>query len=73
MNRWSPLLAGFFSLAVISTLIGQEAESSPRFESHILPILETNCLSCHDHNVKQAGLLLTNHDDLLKGAGSRLM
>ncbi len=33
MNRWSLLLAGFFSLAATCTLSGQDKDPNPRFES----------------------------------------
>ena len=70
MNRWSSLLAGFFSLAATCTLNGQNKEPTPRFESQVLPILEVSCLSCHDENAGQAGLVLTSRDNLLNGGDS---
>ena len=43
---------------------------SPRFESHILPIFQENCLQCHDSKTRQAGLSLETLEDVFKGGES---
>ena len=39
-------------------------ETSFRFSADILPIIETNCKSCHSGSDPDAGLLLVTHSDI---------
>jgi len=39
----------------------------PDFGRDVMPILETNCLRCHNSAKQEGGLLLESFDDLMKG------
>ncbi len=39
----------------------------PDFGRDVMPILETNCLRCHNTAKQEGGLLLESFDDLMKG------
>jgi dipeptidyl aminopeptidase/acylaminoacyl peptidase len=41
--------------------------TAPDFARDVVPILETNCLRCHNTAKQEAGLLLESYDDLMKG------
>jgi WD40 repeat protein len=43
------------------------AEDPVSFQKQIRPILVRSCVGCHQPASKQAGLMLTSHDDFLKG------
>ncbi|WP_051669964.1 PSD1 and planctomycete cytochrome C domain-containing protein [Bryobacter aggregatus] len=45
---------------------GQQ-KTVPRFETDVLPILQSKCLACHNAKMKQAELSLETRDDLLTG------
>ena len=47
-----------------------ERPQAPRFESHILPILQKNCLQCHDAKTRLAGLSLQTLNDVFQGGKS---
>ncbi len=46
---------------------GLRAESASLYRDHVRPLLEKNCLMCHNGKVKQAGLDLSTRESLLKG------
>ena len=46
---------------------GEDKIKLPRFESHILPVFEANCLVCHGESLQQNGLDLRTRDATLKG------
>ena len=56
----------------VSALPGFAADSPDpsRFASHILPILQENCLQCHSGDSPQAELSLQTVDDILRGGKS---
>ena len=43
---------------------------TPDFARDVMPILETNCLRCHNSAKMESGLLLESHEDLLRGGDS---
>jgi WD40 repeat protein len=44
-----------------------KASPAPDFGRDVMPILETNCLRCHNTAKQEAGLLLESFEDLMKG------
>lgn len=61
-------LAAFMAVAAAATTAS--AVEAPRFESHVLPVLERHCVVCHGADSPQAGLDLRSHEGLLKGGQS---
>ena len=61
----APALAVF----VPGLLTGQRI-NVPRFESHVAPIFQTHCLTCHGESLQQAELDLRTRDAVLKGGKS---
>ena len=51
----------------VSAGLGQETQKDPRFESHILPIFQSNCLLCHGEKIQQNGLDLRTRESVLRG------
>ena len=49
---------------------GAENPPVPRFEPHILPIFQKNCLQCHDAKTRLAGLSLQTLEDVFQGGKS---
>ena len=47
-----------------------KAETGDFFEAKVLPVLQKNCFECHGGQKTKAGLVLTNHDDLVAGGES---
>ncbi len=43
------------------------ADSTPNFDSQIVPILQKNCLACHSSAAKMGGFILENYAALMKG------
>ena len=43
------------------------ADSTPNFDSQIVPILQKNCLACHSSASKMGGFILENYAALMKG------
>ncbi len=62
------------SLSVSATLLAascwaQNAAPSPSlYRDRIKPLLDRNCIACHNEKVKQGGLDLSSRDALLKGS-----
>ncbi len=61
-------LAVFLSIAVPN--LAAQHPSEPRFESHIAPILEANCVVCHGEQSPQAELDVRTRKALLEGGKS---
>ena len=51
-------------------LTGAAASEAPAFESHVLPILESKCVSCHGADSPQKELDLRTRESLLRGGAS---
>ena len=49
---------------------GVRCESAPDFARDVVPILEANCLRCHNASKVEGGLLLESHEDLMRGGDS---
>ena len=47
-----------------------QGAAEPRFESHIAPILQANCVACHGEHSPQAGLDVRTREALLDGGKS---
>ena len=45
-------------------------EPPPDFARDVVPILEANCLRCHNASKVEGGLLLESHEDLMRGGDS---
>jgi len=43
------------------------ADSTPNFDSQVVPILQKNCLACHSSASKMGGFILENYAALMKG------
>ena len=54
-------------LLVVSPDLGAQQPFLPRFEPHIAPILEANCVVCHGEQFPQADLDVRSREALLKG------
>ena len=61
-------LLAFAGLPIKS--IGSEPTQTPRFESHILPIFQKNCMPCHDAKKRLSGLSLQTLSGVLQGGKS---
>ena len=46
------------------------AEPSPEFGRDVVPILENNCLRCHNTGKSEGGLLLESYEDMMRGGDS---
>ena len=76
----SKLIAGLAALICCSTAIGDElkpitaeaiALGRPvEFERDVYPILEANCIACHNVTVSEGDLILENIAAILKGGGT---
>jgi WD40 repeat protein len=59
------------AVVTITTVIGMAQAPAPGappdFGRDVMPILETNCLRCHNTAKQEGGLLLESFDDLMKG------
>ncbi|MEX2261292.1 MAG: PSD1 and planctomycete cytochrome C domain-containing protein [Bryobacteraceae bacterium] len=67
MVNYSLIFIVFYGSIATALSAAGDGSDPPRFESHILPILQARCTPCHDEKVKQAGLLVTDRDQLIKG------
>jgi len=59
-----------FVCFILCCLIGGEAfavEAPLGFETHVLPLLKSRCLACHNAKVRQGDLSLETRDDMLRG------
>ncbi|HWB98614.1 MAG TPA: c-type cytochrome domain-containing protein, partial [Bryobacteraceae bacterium] len=59
------IVAGVISAV---NLLGQAAPSPNLFRDTVQPILQKNCLACHNAKLKQGGLDLSTREALLKGS-----
>lgn len=50
--------------------VGVACDPAPDYARDVVPILETNCLRCHNAAKVEGGLLLESHDDLMRGGDS---
>ena len=76
----SGMIAGFAALVCFSTALADElkpiaveeiALGRPvEFERDVYPILEANCIACHNVTVSEGGLILESIDAILKGGGT---
>jgi hypothetical protein len=41
--------------------------ATPEFARDVMPIIETNCLRCHNTAEQKGGLLLESYEDLMRG------
>ena len=65
MNQRSVLL-----LATTFLLLNSPAFAAPDFEKDVKPILDQNCLSCHQEGgtgYEASGFSMVSYDDLMKG------
>ncbi len=65
-------IAGLVLAVVMVTTAARLAQAQapagpPDFGRDVMPILETNCLRCHNTAKQEGGLLLESFDDLMKG------
>lgn len=71
MRRLPLLLTGLALLAAaVSAEPPRPAEPTPApvdFGRDVAPIIETNCLRCHNSSKVEGGLLLESHEDLMRG------
>ena len=51
-------------------MTGAAASEAPAFQSHVLPILESKCVSCHGADSPQKELDLRTRESLLRGGAS---
>ena len=63
------LLALVLTVSIPDLLATQE-DPAPDFETHIYPLFEANCLSCHGASQPQRDLDLTTHESTLQGGKS---
>ena len=63
-------LLGFCLTVGVPDLLATQQETAPDFETHIFPLFEANCLSCHDASQPQGELDLTTHESTLQGGKS---
>ena len=67
-----PRPAGWIGLAclLMALLPGCAQEEEVRYSWHVQPILEKNCLSCHQpggQGYEASGFSMVSYDDLMKG------
>jgi WD40 repeat protein len=59
------------AVVITTTALGRAQAPAPAappdFARDVMPILETNCLRCHNTAKQEGGLLLESFDDLMKG------
>ena len=61
------------TVVVVTTALGfaqAPTPAPPDFGRDVMPILETNCLRCHNTAKQEGGLLLESFDDLMKVKGN---
>ena len=63
------LLALVLTVSIPDVLATQE-DPAPDFETHIAPLFEAHCLSCHGASTPQGDLELTTRESTLKGGKS---
>src|SRR5262245_54578311 len=64
-TRWLAAL----SLLVLSALPAL-AQRAPQFKSEVQPVLEKNCVACHNEKQKMAGLDLSSFSGMMAGGAS---
>jgi hypothetical protein len=67
-GKW--LLLAALPIALASTLTGCAREEAVSFSQDVKPIIDKNCLSCHQQGGKgfeASGFSMVTYDDLMKG------
>ncbi|MCY3756634.1 MAG: hypothetical protein OXG96_02815, partial [Acidobacteria bacterium] len=66
------ILAGLTPLQAAPAAVTEQVspDSSPRFQTDLLPILRTHCLRCHNSEARLAGLDLSTEAALFQGSAS---
>src|SRR5207248_10942028 len=68
-----PHKAGLFSgslLLLAVTTLPAIAQRAPLFKSEVQPVLEKNCVACHNEKQKMAGLDLSSFAGMMAGSSS---
>src|SRR5437867_988160 len=52
------------------TAVPATAQRAPLFKSEVQPVLEKNCVACHNENKKMAGLDLSSFAGVMAGGAS---
>lgn len=60
-------LSSFSRLVALAAITIQAALAAPDFEKDIRPILERNCLRCHDADKSKGGLRMDTHELIMEG------
>ena len=71
----SSLLATFAVAGLVIAVSAQHPEipsatpavTTPDFARDVVPVIEANCLRCHNTAKTEGGLLLESHEDILRG------
>jgi hypothetical protein len=58
------------TVAVVFIAAPSFAQRDPLFKTEILPVLEKNCVSCHDQKQKMAKLDLSSFTGIMDGSAS---
>ena len=61
------LFVSVILIGISLTSLAADEKSGSLFESKIVPILEANCLECHNSNVSKGNLSLTSLKEALQG------
>ncbi len=67
-GKW--LITSLAPIALLSALSGCAREEAVSFAQDVKPILDQNCLSCHQEGAKgfeASGFSMVSYDDLMKG------
>lgn len=71
MNLKSKLFAAFglcLCITLFVTVYSQTSQPKETLYKDIKPILDKNCISCHNANRAQDGLRLDNYESIMKGS-----
>src|SRR5690348_9018064 len=59
-----------FGIVVAALAVPAAAQRDPLFKTEILPVLEKNCVSCHNPEKKMAKLDLSTFTGMMEGSSS---